>query len=158
MTPWTVAHQAPLPMGFSQKECWNGLPFPSPGIFPTQRLNIHLCSYKQSVYISMDCMSTHRHLYYVKIQFSSVQSFSCVQLCNPMDCRQASLSIINSQSLLMSIESVMQTISSSVALFSLCLQSFPGSESLPMSQFFASGGQNIGISAAASVFPITIQD
>ena len=30
-TPWTVAHQAPLSMEFSQQEYWSGLPFPSPG-------------------------------------------------------------------------------------------------------------------------------
>ena len=30
-TPWTVAHQAPLFMGCSRQEYWNGLPFPSPG-------------------------------------------------------------------------------------------------------------------------------
>ena len=29
-TPWTVAYQAPLSMGFSKQECWSGLPFPSP--------------------------------------------------------------------------------------------------------------------------------
>ena len=29
--PWTVAHQAPLSMGFSRQEYWSGLPFPSPG-------------------------------------------------------------------------------------------------------------------------------
>ena len=28
--PGTVAHQAPLPMGFSRQECWSGLPFPPP--------------------------------------------------------------------------------------------------------------------------------
>ena len=33
-TPWTVAHQAPLSMGFSRQEYWNGLPFPTPGDFP----------------------------------------------------------------------------------------------------------------------------
>ena len=33
-TPWTVAHQAPLSMGFSRQECWSGLPFPSPGDLP----------------------------------------------------------------------------------------------------------------------------
>ena len=48
------------------------------------------------------------------------------------------------------------TISSSVLIpFSSCLQSFPGSGSFPMSQFFTSGGQNIG--ASASVLPINIQ-
>ena len=41
VTPWTVAHQAPLPMGFSRQEYWSGLPFPpqgdlpNPGIKPT---------------------------------------------------------------------------------------------------------------------------
>ena len=33
-TPWTVAHQAPLCMGFSRKEYWSGLPFPTPGGLP----------------------------------------------------------------------------------------------------------------------------
>ena len=33
-TPWTVTRQAPLPMGFSRQEYWNGLPFPSPGDLP----------------------------------------------------------------------------------------------------------------------------
>ena len=34
VTPWTVAYQAPLSMGFSRKEYWSGLPFPSPGSPP----------------------------------------------------------------------------------------------------------------------------
>ena len=50
------------------------------------------------------------------------------------------------------------TISSSVFSFSSCLQSFPASGSFPMSQFFASGGQSFGVSASASVLPMTIQD
>ena len=33
-TPWTVAHQAPLSVGFSRQEYWSGLPFPSPGDIP----------------------------------------------------------------------------------------------------------------------------
>ena len=33
-TPWTVAHQAPLSMGFSRQEYWNGLPCPSLGDLP----------------------------------------------------------------------------------------------------------------------------
>ena len=49
------------------------------------------------------------------------------------------------------------TISSSVVPFSSCLQFFPGSRSFPVSQFFASGGQNIEVSASASVLPMTIQ-
>ena len=35
VTPWTVAHQAPLSMGFSRQEYCSGLPFPSPGDLPT---------------------------------------------------------------------------------------------------------------------------
>ena len=50
------------------------------------------------------------------------------------------------------------TISSSVVLFSSCLQSFPASGSFPMSQFFPSGGQRTGVSASASVLPMKIQD
>ena len=50
------------------------------------------------------------------------------------------------------------TISFSVIPFSSCLQSFPESGSFPMSQFFASGGQSIGVSASASVLPMNIQD
>ena len=33
-TPWTVARQAPLSMGFSRQEYWSALPFPSPGDLP----------------------------------------------------------------------------------------------------------------------------
>ena len=49
-------------------------------------------------------------------------------------------------------------ISSLVVPFSSCPQSFPASGSFPMSQFFARGGQSIGVSAAASVLPMNIQD
>ena len=48
-------------------------------------------------------------------------------------------------------------ISSSVLSFSSCPQSFPASGSFQMSQLLASGGQNIGISASASVLPMNIQ-
>ena len=50
------------------------------------------------------------------------------------------------------------TISSSVIPFSSHLQSFPASASFPVSQFFASGGQSIGVLASASVLPMNIQD
>ena len=49
------------------------------------------------------------------------------------------------------------TISSTVVHFSSCLQPFPASGSFPMSQFFASGGQSIRVSASASVLPMNIQ-
>ena len=73
---------------------------------------------------------------------------------------QVSLSITNSRTLLklMSIESVMSSnhlILCHPLLF--CFQSFPASGSFPVSQF-SSGGQIIGVSASASVFPVNIQD
>ena len=86
---------------------------------------------------------------------SSVQFISVAQSCPtaaPWTAAcQASLSIINSQSLLklMSIESVIP--------FSSCLQSFRALESFPMSQFFTSGSQSIGVSASASVLPFQHQ-
>ena len=49
-------------------------------------------------------------------------------------------------------------ISSSVIPFSSCPQSLPPSESFPMSQLFAWGGQSIGVSASASVLPMNTQD
>ena len=42
VTPWTVAHQAPLSMGSSRQEYWNGLPCSSPGDILTQGLNLYL--------------------------------------------------------------------------------------------------------------------
>ena len=91
-----------------------------------------------------------------------VQSLSHVRLCNPMAAaHQASLSITNSQSLLklMSVERWCHpTISSSVVPFYSCLQSVPGSRSFPLSQFFTSDGQSIGVSASTSVLPMNIQD
>ena len=72
---------------------------------------------------------------------------------------QAPLSSAISQSLLkfMFIESVMLSLSSSAIPFFFCLQSFSAFESFPMNQLFASGGQSIEASAAATVFPMNIQ-
>ena len=50
------------------------------------------------------------------------------------------------------------TILSSVIPFSSCLQSFPASESFPVSQFFTSGGQSVGTSASTSVLLMNIHD
>jgi len=41
-TPWAVAHQAPLSMGFPKQEYWGGLPCPPSGIFLTHGSNLHL--------------------------------------------------------------------------------------------------------------------
>ena len=74
----------------------------------------------------------------------------CPTLCNPMDgstpgsCRSLSPGVCSK---LCSLSQwCYLTISSFAILFSFCLQSFPASESFPMSQLFASGGQSIGAS------------
>ena len=48
--PWTIAYQAPLSMEFSRQGYWSGLPFPSPGIFPTQGSNPGLPHCRQTPY------------------------------------------------------------------------------------------------------------
>ena len=95
------------------------------------------------------------------VQFSSVQSFNRVWLlATPRTAaHQASLSIAKSQSLFKSCllsRWCHPVISSSVVPFSSCLQSFL--QSFPMSQFFASGGKSIRVSASASVLPMNIRD
>ena len=83
-------------------------------------------------------------------------------LCDPWTAvRQAALSITYSQSLLklMSIESVMPPRHLILCHPLLLLPAlFPASGSFPMSQFLASGGQSIGVSASASVLPVNIQE
>ena len=41
-TPWTVAHQAPLFMGFSRQEYWSGLPCPPPGDLPDPGIELNI--------------------------------------------------------------------------------------------------------------------
>ena len=94
---------------------------------------------------------------------SSVQSLSCVRLfATPWTAAyEAFMSSTNSWSLLklVSIESLMPSNHLILCRPLLLLpQSCPASGSFPMSQFFASGGQSIGISASASVLPMNIQD
>ena len=99
-------------------------------------------------------------LYHVQFYsiLSSVQSFSCVRLfATPwIAAPQASLAITNSRSSLR-LSPLSQwchpAISSSVIPFSSCPQSLPASESFPMSQLFAWGGQSAGVSALASFLP-----
>ena len=98
-------------------------------------------------------------------QFSkfSIQSLSHVQLfaTSWTAALQASLSVTNSWSLLklMSIESAILSNHLSLCCSLFLLHSiFPSIRVFPMSQFFASGGQNFGVSASASVLPMNSQD
>ena len=154
VTLWTVAHQAPLSMGFSRQEYGVGCHSLRQGIFPHQESSPCLSSV---LTCRLFTTSTTRETPHVaSVQFSSVQSFSRVRLsATPwIAARQASLSITNSRSSLRltSNQSVMP-ISSSVVPFSSCPQSLPASESFPISQLLAWGGQSTRVSALASFLP-----
>ena len=109
------------------------------------------------------CQALDRNLHTVPVQFSSVQSLSCVSL-RPHGLQHARLpcpsptpgAYLNSCPLSWWCH---PTISSSIVPFSYHLQSFPAlGSSFPMSQFFTSGGQSVGVSASASVLPMNIQN
>ena len=98
---------------------------------------------------------------FLLIQFSSVTQL-CPTLCDPMGCSTPGFPVHHQ------LPEVAQTHVHRVddakpshplsSPFSSCPQSFPASVSFPMSQFFTAGGQSIGVSASASVFPVNIQD
>ena len=86
----------------------------------------------------------------------------CMTLCDPMDCSMPGFPVHNQlpEFIQTHVHWVGDAIQPFHPLFpfSSSLQSFPASGSFPMSQFFASGGQSIGVSASASVLPMNIQD
>ena len=98
-----------------------------------------------------------------QVRFSSVAQL-CPTLCDPMDCIQHTRPPCPSPTPRVHSDShpssrwYHQAISSSVVPFSSCPQSLPASEYFPMSQLFAWGGQNTGVSALASFLPKNIQD
>ena len=87
---------------------------------------------------------------------------SCQTLCDPMNCSIPGVPVLHhlpelAQTHVHWNKWSHPTISPSVTLFYSWPQSFPASESFPVSHLFSSGGQSIGVSASASVLPITIQ-
>ena len=104
----------------------------------------------------------NRFIWY-RIIPNPVQPLSHVQLfVTPWTAaRQASLSITNLQSLIKFISTELVKPSSHLILYHpllLLLSVFPTSGSFPISQFFTSGGQSIGVSASTSVLPMNTQD
>ena len=73
MTPWTVAHQTSLSIGFSRQECWSGLPFPSPGDLPDPGTE------SGSPALQADSLLTEPLL------LLPLSHFSRVRLCDPID-------------------------------------------------------------------------
>ena len=112
------------------------------------------------LHVSQACFSSVlRNSVNFAVQFSSLTQ-SCPTLCDPMNYSMpGSLTSSTPRVCSNSCPSHRRchpTISSSVIPFFSCLQSFPGSGSFPMNQFFAPGGQSIGVSASASVLPMNI--
>ena len=99
------------------------------------------------------------HLAWGKTFAVVVQSLSHIHLFRTpwTAAHQASLSFTISRNFLKLMSWCHPIISCSVAPFPSCPQSFPASESFPVSPFFASGGQNTGVSASVSVLPMNIQ-
>ena len=95
------------------------------------------------------------------LQFISVTQ-SCPTLCDSMDCSMPGLPVHHQ--LPESTQTHVHWVSDAIQPFILCrpfssyLQSFPASGSFQMSQFFAAGGQSIGVSASTSVLPMNTQD
>ena len=93
-----------------------------------------------------------------------VQLLSPVQLCDPMDCSTPGFPVHHQHLELAQthVHRFSDAIQPSHPLLSPSplspLQSFPSSGSFPVSQFFTSGGQSIGVSASASVLSLNIQD
>ena len=76
VTPWTVVYQALPSMGFSRQEYGSGLPFPSPGIFPTQGSNPGLPHCRQMLTL----WATR------EVPFLPVGELKCKSLCIPIHC------------------------------------------------------------------------
>ena len=107
------------------------------------------------------CQALSLNLQSASVQFSLVAQ-SCPTLCDPMNRSIPGLPVHHqllefTQPHIHRVSDAIQPISSSVVPFS-CPQSLPASESFPMSQLFASGGQGTGISALASFLPMNTQD
>ena len=99
---------------------------------------------------------------FIPVQFSSV-ALSCPTLLRPHGLQHARLCYSSPTPGACSNSSSLSwwchpTISCSIVPFSSCLQSFSASGSFPMTQFFTSGGQSIGVSASPLVLPMNIQD
>ena len=93
-------------------------------------------------------------------QWTSEVAPSCLTLWDPVDCSKPGFPVLHCLQSLLKLSCPLSrwchpTISSSVTLFSSCLQSFPASGSFPVRWLFASGGKNNG--ASGSVLPINIQ-
>ena len=160
VTLQTVAHQIPLSMEFSRQEYWSGFPFTFPGGLSDPGIKPASPALAGGFFTNWATWEAHLN----SIQFSSVQISRSVmsdslwphesQHTRP-PCPSPSPGVhSNSRP---SSQWCHPAISFSVVPFSSCPPSLPASESFPISQLFAWGGQSTGVSASASVLPKNTQ-
>ena len=137
-TPWTAAYQAPPSLGFSRQERWSGCHF----LLQCMKEKSESAS---AVYLCCCCSVAKLCL---TLQLDELQH-------SRLPCPSQSPRVSSNPCPLS--RWCHPTISSSVAPFFFCPQSFPALESFPMSQLFTSGGQSIGASASAPVLPVNIE-
>ena len=81
-TLWAVAHQAPLPMGFSRREYWSGLPFPPPGDLPEPGTEpVSPVSPAPQAILYRLSLKTKFSVSPVHITFTPPQNFFCLHQC-----------------------------------------------------------------------------
>ena len=158
--PIEYSQLAPLSMGSPRQEYWSEFPSPPPGDLSNRGIepaspalagsSLPLCHLRSLYSVRKEC----------SVQFSSsVVSDSLwpheLQHARP-PCPSPNPRVYSNSC--PSSRWCHPTISSSVIPFSSRFQSFPTSGSFPVSQFFTSDGQSIGVSASASVLPVNIQN
>ena len=132
---------------------WSNLTFLSQEIILP---HLHTCKFSYVPQFSFSIIVNLQYLFYCSLQFDSV-SQSCPTPCDPMPGFHHKLPEL-AQTHVHWVGDAIQPSHPSVIPFSSCLQSFPASGSFPVSQFFASSGWSIGVSASASLLPMNIQD
>ena len=148
--PWTIVCQAASPWTFPGKNTGVGCHFLLQGIFPTQDSNLSLLLCRQIFFYHW----TTRDF----CNMDTVVVQSCPTLWNPMDCSMPGFLVLHC---LLEFPQTHAhwvshpTILSPIIPFSSCPQPFPA-RSFPKRQLFASGGQNTGASALASVLVMNI--
>ena len=101
MTPWTVAQQAPLSLGFPRQEYWNGVPFPSLRDLPDPRIKLTSPALQADSLFAEPPWRAQNQLYiYIYIYIYTVCVLNCLQscptLCSPRDCSPPCSSVLGS--------------------------------------------------------------
>ena len=83
VTPWMIAHQAPLAMEFSRQEYWRGLPFPTPGIFPTQGVNQYFLGFLHLMHWQTDSLPLYHLAVVITVSLDNLGlPLACMNITN----------------------------------------------------------------------------